>query len=165
MMPVGILSWLFGTRSPALLMYTITDAVHQIKLGIYWRLSKKYEQANAGKDGYTLAYAIVYELFLDEDGKKSLGEFVPNHLEQIACATREALKDDCIYQAVSIAFAGQIMALAATTGEATAQTNRLIEHATDYGIEIANIARQWGYGMKSINQLMIYATEFRRANK
>lgn len=141
------------------------EAVEQIKLGIYWRLSKKNEQAGMGKDGYSLAYAVVYEIFADEAGKTSLGDFVPNHCEQISLEVRAALSDAAIYQAVSVGLAGQLMAIAVISGDVMSdESQRLVDHATTLGVEIANVAQDWGYGRESVVKLEQFAKEFRRAS-
>ena len=130
---------LSSTPTPENPIRAMLDAVEQIKLGIYCRLSKKFEKAGICKDGYSLAYAVVYEIFADEAGKGSLGDFVLYHREQIAREVRDALDDDVIYHAVSIAFAGELMSLAVIRGEILSdESQRLVDHATNLGVEVAN---------------------------
>jgi len=162
---MGIFSKLLPIQNRKDPVRALVEAVEQIKLGIYWRLSRKYENAAMGRDGYSLAYAVVYEIFADEAGKASLGDFVPNRSEQISREVRDALNDDAIYQAVSIAFAGEVMSIAAFRGEVLSdESQRLVDHATDLGVEVANIARDWGYGTASVLKLAQFAKEFRRDN-
>lgn len=160
---MGLLSRLFGPpvrRDP---VAVIIEAIRQIKLGVYWRLSKKYEAAKLGKEGYTLAYAVTYELFMDAEGASSLRDYVANHADMISREANEALQDREIYRAVSVALAGEIMARAGATGDIAA-SECVVEHASRRGIVIANIAQEWGWGSNSISRLYRYATQFRRAS-
>src|SRR5437867_3966180 len=90
---MGLFSRLFGPPVPRDPVIAILESLRQIKLGVYWRLSKKYEAANLGKESYTLAYAVMYDLFMDVDGTRSLGDFVPGHADAIAEQAKQALQD------------------------------------------------------------------------
>lgn len=160
---MGLLSRLFGPPVPRDPVAVIMEAIRQIKLGVYWRLSKKYEAAKLGKEGYTLAYAVTYELFMDVEGARSLGDYVAHHADTINREATEALQDREICRAVSVALAGEIMARAGAADD-KAGWECVVEHASRFGIVIANITQEWGWGSKSISRLYRYATEFRRAS-
>ena len=53
----------------------ISQAIHNYELGTYGRLAKAYEKRYQGDFGYSLAYTVVYYLFLNEEGMKSMESF------------------------------------------------------------------------------------------
>jgi hypothetical protein len=164
---VGILSRLFGRRDPATdfasHLPVISQAVHDFQLGVYWRLSKRYESENLGKDAYSLAYWVVYDLFVDEEGKRSLHDFAEQNADLLAEEVRRAVCDKEINSAMSIAYAGQLMALGyAMRSPLSAEADRIVEKANSLGIEITNIVSLWG--PKTIVNLHAVARDFRHAN-
>ena len=60
---------------------TLAQVTHNFQLGIYWRLSKRYEKEEIDTDPYKLAYAVVYNLTQDENGLNSLNDFPKNHAD------------------------------------------------------------------------------------
>ena len=117
---MSLLHRLFGKHDShtdfARLMPALAEAGHNISLGIYWRLSKRYEMENREVDPHKLAYAVVYDLTQDEEGTGSLGDFAKQHRELIANEVREAAGDEEIRHALSLEYAGRLMAISWNSG-------------------------------------------------
>jgi hypothetical protein len=169
---MSILSRLFGKPDPqpdpqvdfARHMPVLADAAHNITLGIYWRLSRVYEKKKKRVDPHDLAYAVVYELTQNEKGKQTLGDFSTKHQDLIRREAIKAVEDQEIRHALSLEYAGRLMALAWNSGspsseEYTTKANIVTEAASRLGIEIANIITLWG--PKAIVNLHAFAKNFR----
>ena len=167
-----LLSWLFGNSEPqpdpqvdfARHMPTLANAAHDITLGIYWRLSKEYEKKKQKVDRHDFAYAVVYELTQNAGGKKTLGDFCTKHRDLIRREAIKAVKDPEIRHALSLEYAGRLMAMAWSSGnsvsdEYTAKASVVTEAASELGIEITNIVSLWG--PKAIVNLQAFAKTFR----
>jgi len=166
---MGIIGWLFGKRDPktdfARHIPALAEATRNIELGIYWRLTKQYEKENKGVDLYKLAYAVVYDLMQDESGKRSLGDFAEKHADLIAHEVRQAAKDEEIRNALSLEYAGRLMAVSWGSGKSLSEAywekaNVMIEKAKTLGFEITNIVSLWG--SKAIVNLHAFAVKFRQ---
>jgi hypothetical protein len=152
----------FARHMPAL-----AEAGHNISLGIYWRLSKRYEKEKREVDPYKLAYAVVYDLTQNEEGTRSLGDFPIQHKDLIAKEVRQAARDEDILHALSLEYAGRLMAVAWKSGsplsqEYTKKANIMVEKATALGFAIENIVSLWG--PKAIVNLQAFAKRFRQEN-
>jgi hypothetical protein len=152
----------FSRHMPAL-----AEAGHNISLGIYWRLSKRYEKENRKVDPYKLAYAVVYDLTQNEEGMRSLGNFPTQHRNLIAMEVREAARDEKIRHALSLEYAGRLTALSWNSGsplseEYVKKASIMAEKATALGFEIQNIVSLWG--SKAIVNLQAFAKTFRQEN-
>jgi hypothetical protein len=164
---MGLLGRLFGKREPktdfARHVPVLAQASQDIELGIYWRLSKKYEVENHGVDPYTLARAVVYDLLLNENGTRSLGDFPERHADLIARELRGAVMDDAIRNALSFEYAGHLMVLGYRDGGPFSDRAEVVtERATDLGVEITNIVSLWG--PRAIVNLRSFAKTFRDAS-
>lgn len=145
----------------------LAEAGHNISLGIYWRLSKRYEKEKGEIDPYKLAYAVVYELTQNEEGTRSLGDFPIQHQELIANEVGEAAGDEEIRHALSLEYAGRLMAISWISGsplseQYTNKANVLVEKATTLGFAIENIVSLWG--PRAIVNLQVFAKRFRQEN-
>jgi hypothetical protein len=169
---MSLFSRLFGKPDPqpdpqvdfARHMPALADAAHNITLGIYWRLSKVYEKNKRRVDSHDLAYAVVYELTQNKEGKQTLGDFCTKHRDLIRREAIKAVEDPAIHHALSLEYAGRLMAMAWKSGdplssEYTTRANTVTEAASGLGIEIANIVSLWG--PKAIVNLQDFARKFR----
>ena len=169
---MSLLSRLFGNPDPqpdpqvdfARHMPVLADAAHNITLGLYWRLSKDYEKKKKKVDPHDLAYAVVYELTQNTGGKQTLGDFSTKHRDLIRREAIKAVEDPEIRHALSLEYAGRLMAMAWNSGsplsaEYTVKAKIVTEAASEFGIEIANIVSLWG--PKAIVNLQAFAKKFR----
>jgi len=168
---MGLLGRIFGRRSPRADFVrhipVLAQASHDISLGIYWRLSKRYENEITDVDPHTLAYAVVYDLTQNDNGSRDLGDFPAQNRDLIAQRAGEAARDEAIRQALSLEYAGRVMAQSwkssnssgAIAAEWVQKVNRSVDRASTLGIEIANIMSIWG--PQAIVNLAAFAKEFR----
>lgn len=168
---MSLLNRIFGKANPhedfARHMPVLAEAAHNITLGIYWRLSKRYEKENKQVDAHKLAYAVVYDLTQNEDGTHSLGNFSIDNRNLIANETIQAAKDEEIRRALSLEYAARLMAASWNSGsplseEYAKKANIMTKKATELGFAIENIVSLWG--SKAIVNLHAFAKTFRREN-
>jgi hypothetical protein len=168
---MSVLNRFFGKRNPqsdfARHMPVLAEAGHNISLGIYWRLSKRYEKENRGVDPYKLAYAVVYDLTQNENGARSLGDFPVKNQELIVQEVHRAARDEEIRHALSLEYAGRLMAVSWNSGcpcseEYVNKAKIITEKATDLGFAIENIVSLWG--SKAVVNLQAFAKKFRQEN-
>jgi hypothetical protein len=161
----------FGKRNPqsdfARHMPVLAEAGHNISLGIYWRLSKRYEKESREVDPYKLAYAVVYDLTQNESGTRSLGDFPVKNQKMIVQEANQAAKDDEIRHALALEYAGRLMALSWNSGrpfseEYVNKAKIITEKATELGFPIDNIVSHWG--SKAVVNLQGFAKKFRQEN-
>ncbi len=148
-------------------MPILAEAAHNISLGIYWRLSKRFENQKREADLYKLAYAVLYDLTQNESGTRSLGDFPRHNRDLIAEEALEAAQDDEIRHALSLEYAGRLMAISWNSGspgskEYLEKSTVIVEKAGDFGIVIENIVSLWG--PKAIVNLQAFAKKFRQDN-
>lgn len=144
-------------------MPVLAQAAHDILLGIYWRLSKQYEKENIEADPHKLAYAVTYYLTQNKSGNDSLGDFPRDHSALIAQKARQAAADGEILRALSLEYAGRLMAISWNSGSPSSEeylekSQILLDKASDLGIVIENIVALWG--AKAIVNLQAFAKEF-----
>ncbi len=167
---MGLLDRLFGNRDPqadfARHIPVLAEVGHNISLGIYWRLSKRYEKQKTEVDPCILAYAIVYDLTQNDNGARSLGDFPLQHRGLIMKEVRQAAGDPEIREALSLEYSGRLMALSWNNGpfseDYAEKLNAMTVKATALGFAIEDIVSLWG--SKAIANLQAFAREFRQQN-
>ena len=123
----------------------IAQAIQDMQLGIYCRLAKRYEAKNLCEDAESLAYCVVYDLFLNREGERLLRDFGARHPDLIAEQVREAALDTKISNLLSIAYAARLMELGYVThSPMSPEAECILEKACALGIEITNIVSLWG---------------------
>lgn len=148
-------------------MPALAEAAHNISLGIYWRLSKQYEKERPEADPYKLAYAVVYDLTQNGEGTRSLGDFPTKYSTLIANEVWRAGQDEAIRRALSLEYAGRLMAISWNSGsplsaEYFTKAAPIMHKASDLGIKIENIVSLWG--TKAIINLQAFSKAFRKEN-
>jgi hypothetical protein len=146
---------------------TLAQVTHNIQLGIYWKLSKLYENKNMGVDPHKLAYAVVYNLTQDDNGLNSLNEFPKQYKDIIVKEVHIAAQDENIHNALAFEYAGRLMAISYLSekpfsDDYNKRSNIIIDNATELGIEITNIVSLWG--SSAIKNLNEFSKNFREEN-
>ena len=123
----------------------IQNGVSNIKLGVFTRLRKAYKQAFGLDRATPLAYCVVCHIFCDPLNQPTLEKFARDNAGLIGEELRKALSSDDLREAIALAYAGRIVELGWETGNPfNEQSQRLMERASDHGIEIPNIVQMWG---------------------
>lgn len=121
----------------------IESGVSNIKLGVFTRLCKAYKHAFGPDRATPLAYCVVRHMFFDPLNQPTLEKFARDNAGLIDEEIRKALSSDDLREAIALAYAVRIMEVGWQTGNPD-DINRLVERASDQGIDIPNIVQMWG---------------------
>ncbi len=123
----------------------IEGGLSNIKLGVFTRLRKACKEGFGPDRATPLAYCVVRHIFYDPINQPTLEKFARDNADLIDEEIRKALFNDDLREAIALAYAARIMELGWQTGNPfNDETNRLVERASDHGIEIPNIVQMWG---------------------
>ena len=126
----------------------LSQAIHFYELGTYGRLAKDYEKRYQGDFCYSLAYTVVYHLFLNEEGMKSMESFYKANKRLVDEEIHRSLRDEGIKNAFSMACGAKIMVYTILKGDPRhsllEEGYKISTHATDLDVEIVNFVRLWG---------------------
>jgi hypothetical protein len=128
----------------------LSEAIRSYELGTYWRLSRNYEKRYQGQEDfcYSLAYTVVYYLFLHEKGMKEMESFYKTNKRLVDEEIQRSLRDEQIKTAFSMACGAKIILYAILTGNPrnpfSEEMDKISTRATDLDIEITNVVRLWG---------------------
>ena len=147
----------------------LSEAIRSYELGTYGRLAKAYQKRYQGDFCYSLAYTVVYYLFLNEEGMKSMESFYKSNKRLVDEEIKEAVMDEEIRTAFSMACGAKIMAHGILTRSpnprnplsavrALEEGDKISTHAADLNVEIINWLRLWG--PKAIVNLRQHAKDF-----
>ncbi len=142
----------------------LSEAIRSYELGTYGRLARTYEKRYQGQGDfcYSLAYTVVYYLFLHEKGMKEMESFYKTNKTLVEEEIQRSLKDEQIKNAFSMACGAKVMLFAVLKGDPrnpfTEEGDKISTHATNLDVEITNFVRLWG--PKAIVNLHQHAKDY-----
>jgi hypothetical protein len=123
----------------------IESGVSNIKLAIFSRLCNIYKKGLGAEQATPLAFCVVRRMFFDPLKQPAVEKFARDNAGLIDEEISKALSNEDLKEAIALAYAVRIMVLGWETVQPfNDEANRLVQRATDHGIEIPNIVQMWG---------------------
>jgi hypothetical protein len=137
----------------------INSGIANIKLGIFLKLSRRYQHILHNEAAIPLAYCVVQKIFLDSLNQSSLEKFERDNRKQVEEELRNAFSDPELKEAISLAYAAYIILLGwQTHNPLNATSSQLIETANNYSFDIPNIVQI--SGKNAVVLFFQFATDF-----
>ena len=138
---------------------TIECGITNIKLGVFTKLSRNYRKTVGLDQAVPLAFCVTRGIFFDSISQPTMEEYAQRNAKVVEEKIKAAFSDKELAQAIPLVYAVRIMVLGwQTHNPFNDNANRIVERATEYGIEIPNITQAWG--SNAIVKFFQYSTNF-----
>jgi hypothetical protein len=140
-------------------MPVIDSGVSNIKLGLFTRLSRKFQKSYDAERAVSLAYCVTYSIFCEPIKQSTFEAFARTNSDVIEHEIGNAFGEEELAEPISLAYAARMIALGWETRNPFNPTaNQLTERATDNDMAIPNIVQMWG--AEAIVKFFRYSQEF-----